>query len=286
MKQKAFSLFLTALLFCSFTSLSAKRELFPEIGKWKLNTEFPLYTPENLWDYINGAADGYLSFGFQDLRMAEYKKGSAIIRVEVYRHLNNSNAFGIYASERSPDYNFIPIGVQGYLEGSVLNFYNKDFYVKIQANSSKSKVVDSMREIARQISENISMDPVFPQVLLLFPEQGKEANRETYHASNFLGHEFFNEVFTASYNVYNEKFRVFISEKSGSEECRILLEKYFAFTGQDPSMIKPGEMIISDRYNGTLHIQWKENYIWGVVDTPNHEVADKYLGLTAANLGL
>ncbi len=286
MKHKAFSLILTALLFCSFASLSAKRELFPEVSKWKLNTEFPLYTPENLWDYINGAADGYLSFGFQDLRMAEYKKGSAIIRVEVYRHLNNSNAFGIYASERSPDYNFIPVGVQGYLEGSVLNFYNKDFYVKIQANSSKSKVVDMMREIARQISDNISMDPVSPQALNLFPGQGKVANREAYIASNFLGHEFFNEVFTAAYNVYNEKFRIFITEKSSEEECRTLLEKYFAFTGQDPSLIRPGEMIISDRYNGTLLIQWDGKYIWGVVDTDNHEVAGKYLKLAASSLGL
>ena len=56
--------------------------IFPEEQGWKLSTDFPVYTPDNLWDYINGAADGYLSFGFQDLTMAEYTKGNIPLKLK------------------------------------------------------------------------------------------------------------------------------------------------------------------------------------------------------------
>ncbi len=42
------------------------------VGQWDQKTTPTLYTPENLWKYINGAAEHYLSYGFQRLATAEY----------------------------------------------------------------------------------------------------------------------------------------------------------------------------------------------------------------------
>ncbi|MCK5463933.1 MAG: hypothetical protein KAI95_12985, partial [Bacteroidales bacterium] len=40
---------------------------FPEVKNWNLTVLPDVYTPGNLWDLINGAAESYLSYDFVDL---------------------------------------------------------------------------------------------------------------------------------------------------------------------------------------------------------------------------
>ncbi len=250
---------------------------FPEKSGWELSTDFPVYTPSNLWDYINGAADGYLSFGFQSLTMAEYTKGKHTIKVEVYRHKDTQHAFGIYATERSPRYEFLDIGAQGYQKGEILNFLAGENYVKLQTNTDKSKAVKAMISIAESLAMNLEPDANFPELLKAFPEEGKNANRESFVAQNFLGHEFFNEVFAADYSINDEKFRLFLTEKSSPEECKMLISNYTEFTGQDLSPLEQGFFQIKDRYNGDIFMIWEGNFIYGVYDCKDPELIEEYL---------
>ena len=58
-----------AILFTG-SVLFAADDLFPEIQGWKLRVEKMAYTSLNLWELINGAAELYLSYDFQDLHLA------------------------------------------------------------------------------------------------------------------------------------------------------------------------------------------------------------------------
>ncbi len=96
------------LTFIFFSTASMAQDIvFPQLDGYKMKTNYPVYVPENLWDFINGAADNYLANGFVDLHVAEYKKGKAVIKLEIYRHSDNTMAFGIYSSERSPSFRFV-----------------------------------------------------------------------------------------------------------------------------------------------------------------------------------
>ncbi|MFA5818713.1 MAG: hypothetical protein WC854_05490, partial [Bacteroidales bacterium] len=53
-----------------FGSASAQEFAFPELEGFKKTTNYPVFGPENLWDFINGAADTYLAYGFVDLHVA------------------------------------------------------------------------------------------------------------------------------------------------------------------------------------------------------------------------
>jgi hypothetical protein len=75
---------------------------FPNLKSTGCSSEYPVYTPDDLWDYINGAADGYLALGFIDLNIREYTRGKNIIKAEIYRFGDDARAFGIYSMERSP----------------------------------------------------------------------------------------------------------------------------------------------------------------------------------------
>ena len=46
---------------------------FPEMAGWKLSGEIQIYSRANLYDYIDGAADLYLKYDFQELKVADYQ---------------------------------------------------------------------------------------------------------------------------------------------------------------------------------------------------------------------
>jgi len=94
--------FLTAALLAFSVTFLSGQDLFPGLSKYKMRSDYPVYTPDDLWDYINGAADGYLALGFIDLNIREYTRGRSIIKAEIYRFGDDARAFGIYSMERSP----------------------------------------------------------------------------------------------------------------------------------------------------------------------------------------
>src|SRR3989304_7720379 len=112
----------TALLAAVFTVKAADGNFFPQIAGWKMQEEKRVYNSGDLWELINGAADIFLSYYFQDLHIAEYIQKDLIIRVELYRHNSPANTYGIYTAERMPDYPQVTVGTQGYKSQGVLNF--------------------------------------------------------------------------------------------------------------------------------------------------------------------
>jgi len=46
--------------------------LFPKIGGWRLSDGPTTYSPETLFEYIDGGAESFLQFDFQDLASATY----------------------------------------------------------------------------------------------------------------------------------------------------------------------------------------------------------------------
>jgi hypothetical protein len=65
---------------------SAQELAFPQVEGWKLTQEETVYSPNNLFDVIDGAADLYLEYNFVDLHIGRYAKDALEIKVELYKH--------------------------------------------------------------------------------------------------------------------------------------------------------------------------------------------------------
>jgi hypothetical protein len=92
-----------------------KSSPFPEVKGWKPHEKPQILSRNNLYDYIDGAADLYLKLDFQELEVVEYRnEKKAAVTVEVYRHRTPNDAFGIYSQERLADASFLDIEAQGY----------------------------------------------------------------------------------------------------------------------------------------------------------------------------
>jgi hypothetical protein len=272
------------LTVCTVTAHSIPAGLFPRIKGWEATIDKTVYGKLNLWEYINGAADLYLSYDFENLYMAEYvnKKGQAV-KVEIYRHSSAENAFGIYTAERMINYNFIDIGVQGYIEPDALNFLTGEYYVKMMSSGMTSVEQEALLSMAEEINNTMDRDKKWPDVIDLFPAEGKVANAENYIARDFLGYSFFHSAFTADYDV-QDKFKLFIIKLESEAGAEAMLENYTSLINEDKITRVDDVYVINDFFNGKIILSIRYNYITGIINTDNEELAIDYLNKTRAKL--
>ena len=259
------------------------RELFPGVSGWELKVIDRIYTPDDLWDITDGAAGAYLAYDFVDLNLAEYRQGEIIVHVELYRHSTPENTFGIYASERNPDYSFINIGTEGYCSEGILNFFTGYYYVKIYTVSNNQETGAAIQLIAGELMQTLGQESYWPYELKLFPVTGKVERSEQYISRNFLGFDFLGSAFTADYSD-GGGFKLFIIHGKKQEDVEAMFAKYLAFTGQtkDPDPLAP--TIIKDPYNGDITGMIVQNYLIGAIGCRDKETGIKYLENISNNL--
>lgn len=265
MKRKILCLLLPAFLSMAvMAARGADEPGFPGVQGWELTVSPDVYVPANLWDLINGAAETYLSYDFVDLHLADYRNGKGtLMHAEIYRHSNPDNAFGIYSAERSPEYAFLEIGVQGYLEEGVLNFFTGQYYVKLYSTGSGEEVQEALQLIGQAISEQLAQDNRWPAILGSFPAEGRLENQEHYIRENFIGLDFLHTAFTAE---YEEGYKLFVINAGSRDHLLEMVRSYLEFTKQDLDPEKETSFIITDRYNGDIPVVLKDSYLAGILN--------------------
>jgi len=270
---------LIGILFALFSGFASGQDLvFPELKGFNKITKYPVYLPVNLWDFINGAADNYLALGFEELHVAEYKKGRDVIKLEIYRHRNHTMAFGIYASERSPSFSFTNLGAQGYIEDGAINYFKGNYYVKIRTFSEKPKILSAAKSLAYRIADLLQGETSMPSMLAEFPSEGKKPNEETFINESVLGHKFLSSAFRAPYGVGSDNFSIYLMKFDSAAETRKTAESYLASAGIEAGPSEEGRFVFTDGYNGMVFLSWNENQIVIITGLAKDQadIADRY----------
>jgi hypothetical protein len=269
---------------------AAISEVFPDIEGWEKDGPPELYTPETLFDYIDGGADLYLTYDFEELASQRYQAGDEkSITVDIYQQGTPTDGFGIYSQEKSHENDFLPIGTQGYYDPGVLNFFKGRYYVKIMAFGLGGDEVHVLTVLAGTVADKLEGDAVMPAPVRCFPEKNKIANSERYIAKDFLGHSFLHSAFVADYRLgegeSEKKFQVFIIEASDTSDAEAMVKTYLekAAGGAIGTGHGEGAFRLEDPYyrsNGTLNLRMQGRFIWGLFgDDP--AFYDYYLNKTA-----
>jgi hypothetical protein len=270
------------LLISGAARISAEAEegsLFPIVAGWKLAPPpgDSVYTPDNLWDIIDGAAELFLSYGFVDLHIMEYTDTAGTdVRVELYRHASRANAFGIYSQERNPGYNFIGIGTQGYAEEKVLNFLSGVYYVKISSHREGKAGIDGMSLIGRRVAEHLQQGPGWPAMLTVLPAEKRLPNTESYIAENFLGYKVFHSAFTAR---YEGGLTLFIMDLGSASRARGAADAYMKAIGRQQELAEGEITDIPDPHNGSIAMLIEGRTIIGAFGAGGQALARRYMEL-------
>ena len=282
---KTFGLVFGAIIFLWALSIEAKDFKFPEIPGWNQSGEIQTFIPKTLYEYINGAADLYLAYDFEELKVAEYyNEKKASVTIDVYRHKTPVDAFGIYSQERLPNANYLDIGLQGYYEKNALNVLSGSYYVKISSFNTGPEDQGVLLTFAKTVAEHLGEKGRLPALLATFPAEGKMKNSEKFIAKKFLGYSFLHSAFTADYELGGKKFKLFIIESENQRECRNIIQKYLEQTGKTGKNVVEGRHTISDPHHGEIDLYWKGRHLWGILNLNDLALRSKYLRLLEEGL--
>jgi hypothetical protein len=201
--------------------------LLPSTEGWSVDGEDLRYEPENLWEYINGAAENFLAYEFVEVAVRHYKSdGGKELKVEIYRHANPLMAFGIYSQLRGPDLKFLPIGAEGFGDPYSLHFWEDSFYVKVAVFEENEELAAEMQRFAGAVSERIPGEGAFPPELGCFPTDGLVEKSAAYIAEGVLGSAKFPPSFVAAYRAGEREGKLYLSPLGNEEEAREIFDWY------------------------------------------------------------
>lgn len=209
-------------------SQAGLKDMLPRIADWKPAEEARGYDPASLFEYIDGAAEAYISYDFKELVVGNYLRAAskATMTVEIYDMGTPLDAFGIYSAERSPESRFLAVGVQGYMEEGSLNFLAGRYYVKLLGYEGGDRTETYLNSYAAAIVSKIKAPAALPALLKAFPAEGLVANSEKYVARNFMGFKFLNRGYGASYKRDGQEFDAFVIETRSAEERAAVLKQF------------------------------------------------------------
>lgn len=154
------------------------------IRGWNRTKEAEIYRPDNLYEYINGGAELFISYRFRSLEAWEYRRGGEIeIPVDIFDMGHPHNAFGVFRHGCEERDTFVGRGVESQYSGGLLTFWKGPYYVSILAypeNEAKRRLV---RDLARKISAAIAEENRIPPLVHRLPRRQLRENSVRYFTS-------------------------------------------------------------------------------------------------------
>ena len=184
------------------------------------------FTPTNLYNYIDGAADLFLAYGFKGLETAEYAEQGHpdhAITVDVYDLGSPLHAFGVFAVERPTGVKGLQVGTQGYSSDGLLAFWKGSYYVKLALMQKEDE--EAGRGLARKTADGLPGRVTLPEELRRLPLQWRVPNSERYVMKDALGHGFLSEMVSADYHVGKVTVTLNVADLATASQAKAAWQK-------------------------------------------------------------
>lgn len=137
------------------------------------------YRPDNLFDYRDGAAEGYLIFSFSRMQGIDCKSGSTILSIDVSDMTDADMAYGIFSANRDPRQPIAKIGMGAQVLPQSFLFAKGKYFVEIieTDGSTESNQTVALQAFAAKIEPLLEGRATPPEVLAWFPPESQESAR-------------------------------------------------------------------------------------------------------------
>ncbi len=160
----------------------------PVPSGWTAVDEEYRYDRENLWEYINGAAELFLSYGFSELIVQDVEKGDSGLTLSVYDMGSALGAFGIFEREKPSTGNQLDgIGAAAILQPPYRGLFLKDrFYVKVDVGGDEVSA-ELLKQAMGEVAAGLPGSDELPPQLAVLPEAGRQPGTVAFAGRDFLG---------------------------------------------------------------------------------------------------
>jgi len=139
-----------------------------EVEGWKWDRKETKFNTKTLFDYIDGAAELYLTYGFQNLTVRRFEKSNQPpITLELYEMASSEDAFGVFSFEQQDE--SIGIGQGSEFGGGLLRFWKGNYFVSIYAEGEGMEVESTILKIGRAAANSIPVTGPEPKLIDFIP---------------------------------------------------------------------------------------------------------------------
>lgn len=168
-----FVLMFTAALTACGGGSSSLGDYFPEMTDspdWQPTGELHTYDEETLYDLVNGQADAYFAYGFEQVAVQSYEDAEGrTVDVELWQVATPTDAYGLYTSSRTGEP--VEIGNGGHTDpGRRIGFWQDRYYVRVFARQEIPQA--GLRGFAEAVAIALPTGGERPALVDRLPEEG------------------------------------------------------------------------------------------------------------------
>lgn len=273
MIRLSFIAFLTLVFVVACAAQDPDCKLVPG---WQQQGETRTYEADNLFEYMDGNAEGYLIYSFVKMKGVTCKAGAATYVFDVSEMADPESAYGIFMSNRDPRLPVETIGMAGQVQGRRGMFAKDKYFVEIGANP-EGDYTTSLRAALKAMDARLPGTSALPPLLTWFPTDKLDQSSVRLVPQSVLGLGLLRRGYVAQYD-YG---KAFIVTEQSPETAAAVIKRAIARFGQTQAVQVGDEAFqVTDKYLGRLCFFRKGRYVGGfanVTDAADPVAAAKTL---------
>lgn len=277
MKAVALAFFIASIATTAAAQSPLSCDLVPG---WQQSGTNRNYTADNLFEYMDGNAEGYLLYGFVRMQGITCKSGANTLVIDVSEMEDPDLAYGMFAANADPNQATTKIGMVGQIGPRRASFAKGKYYVEIAASPDIDQS-QALHLFCARLEAGIEGRNTPPEALEWFPQENLVSARLV--PESVLGLRQLKRGFVAKY----EHGQAFIVQES-SEEAAAQTMKQLRARFADSSAAHVGDEAIQaeTQYLGGLCIFRKGRYLAGYANLPEFPQATIQATKLAARIPL
>ena len=227
MKKNLLLLIICVLIYsCGGNVKDIYQALPDQVLDWQAEPEDAVYDRETLYDYMNGGAEVYLAFDFQQVFVRKFKRtGEDEIILDIYDMGSPAEAFGVFSCDREDE--GAGIGQDSEYGFGLLRFWKGRYFVSVIAAGDDQAAKPAIFKLGKSVAGLLGSKGEKPEMLKLLPDKGLLKDRISFFHSNV---NLNNRFFIASDNILNldrSTDCVFAEyEEKGQEPVILMIVRY------------------------------------------------------------
>jgi hypothetical protein len=228
------------------------------------------YTPDNLFDYRDGAAEGYLIYSFARMQGIDCKSGSTILSIDVSDMTDADSAYGMFSANRDPRQPIVKIAMGAQVLPQSLLFAKGKYFVEIieTDGSTDSNQTATLRAFAAKLEPLLEGRDTLPEELAWFPQEGQESAKLV--PESVLGLKILKRGYVAKYATG----QAFVVVEQSPESAAEVMNKLRArFGDATPVKLADEAFQLNAPYLEAISIFRKGRIIAGYTNLPDAQTA-------------
>jgi hypothetical protein len=247
-------------------------------GGWSQLGAARTYTAENLFEYMDGNAEGYVLYGFTAMQGVTCEKGGITFVVDVSEFADDDSAYGMFAANRDQRQPAVKIGAGGQILPRRATFAKGRYYVEIAANPEGDHSA-ALSEWTAALEKIVEGSTEAPAALSWFPAEKRQSLRLV--PESVLGIRLLKRGYLGQYDFG----KAFVVLEDSPESAGAAMQKLRArFGDTTAARIADEAFQANDRYLGHMWVFRKGRYIGGYANVAEGSDGAALAGALAAAL--